>query len=389
MKYNFDEIINRRNTDSIKWNRTDDWPTGKDVLPLSVADMDFKSPPEIIQSIKERAEHGVFGYASPSDSYYESVINWVRNRHDWKIRRDWISYTSGVIPALNIAIAAFTNPGDSIVVQSPVYPPFFSIVNNNDRKLIINKLAAHEGRYYIDFDNLEKQLSDGAKMMLLCSPHNPVGRVWSYEELKLITDLCLKNNVLLVSDEIHSDIVYSPIKHIPLGSFSEELANNSITCISPSKTFNIPGIGMSTAIIPNKELYDKFSTTLTKLITSGMNNIFGPLASEIAYRYGADWLDELLIYLEENSKLLDKYFKENIPKIKYSKPQGTYLAWLDCRNLGIEYKDLRDFVFTNAKIELQDGIHFGSGGEGYLRLNFASPKQIIIEALERLKSALS
>ena len=389
MKYNFDAVIDRRNTNSIKWDRVDKLFESRDGLPLSVADMDFKSPPEITQSIKTRAEHGFFGYSAIPDSYYEAVMNWVSSRHNWEIQKEWITFTPGVIPSLNIAIVAFTNPGDGILVQSPVYPPFFSIVRNNGRKLVNNQLKVREGRYVIDFDILEKQLSEGVKMMLLCSPHNPVGRVWSYEELKLISDLCLKNNVLLVSDEIHSDIIYSHTKHTPLGSISEELANNSITCIAPTKTFNIPGVGFSSVIIPNKNLYDEFNRTSANMAIGGMHGVFGPLAGEAAYRYGANWLDQLLVYLEGNADLLHKYIKENVSKIKFNKPEGTYLGWLDCRDLEIKYEDLRSYFITKVKIELNDGMPFGAGGEGYLRLNFASPRSIIMEALERLKVGLS
>jgi cystathionine beta-lyase len=389
LKYNFDEIVDRKNTDSIKWSSVSRLWENNDGLPLSTADMDFKSPLEIIQAIKERADHGVFGYAAIPDSYYEAVVNWVKSRHNWEINREWITCTSGVIPALNIAIVAFTKPGDSILIQTPVYPPFYSIIKNNNRTLVNNQLIFKDGRYSIDFDALEKQLSSGVKMMLLCSPHNPVGRVWSYKELKLISELCLKNNVLLVSDEIHSDIVYSQAKHIPLSSISEELANNSITCISPTKTFNIPGVGISTAIIPSKKLNDEFNTTLSKMAVGGIHNIFGILTSEGAYRYGFEWLKQLLAYLEGTADMMDNYINENIPGIKFSKPEGTYLGWLDCRELGIEYVDLREYFISKAKVELYDGKHFGSNGEGFLRFNFAYPRSVIKDALERIKASLS
>lgn len=388
MKYNFDEIVDRKNTDSIRWSAGNKLWKNKDGLPLSTADMDFKSPVEIIQAIKKRADHGVFGYAYISDTYYEAVINWVKNRHNWEIKREWITCSPGVIPALNASIAAFTRPGDSILIQTPVYPPFFSIVKNNSRNLVINQLLYNDGRYSIDFDTLEKQLTSGVKMMLLCSPHNPVGRVWSYKELKLISELCLKNDVLLVSDEIHSDIVYSKVEHTPLSSISEDIAANSITCISPTKTFNIPGVGISTAIISNRKLHDEFNATLSKMAAS-VHNIFGILASEEAYRYGSEWLNQLLPYLESTADLMDKYIRENIPGIKFSKPEGTYLGWLNCRELGIRYEDLREYFISKAKVELNDGKQFGENGEGFLRFNFASPRSVIIDALERIKASLS
>ncbi len=254
--------------------------------------------------------------------------------------------------------------------------------------MIENQLIYKDGRYTIDFDILEKQLSSGVKMIILCSPHNPVGRVWSYEELKTVGELCIKYNVLMVSDEIHSDIVYSKIKHTPLSSISEEIANNSITCISPTKTFNIPGVGISTAIIPNKKLRDEYNKTLIKMAANGTHNIFSILASEIAYRHGAEWLDQLLPYLESNANLMEMYIRENIPAIKFSKPEGTYLGWLDCRQLGIEHENLRDYFVLRAKVELQDGRLFGSNGLGFLRFNFATPRSVVKEALERIKASL-
>ncbi|HHV96523.1 MAG TPA: pyridoxal phosphate-dependent aminotransferase [Clostridiaceae bacterium] len=388
MRYNFDEIVDRKNTDSHRWNLVNKLWKDKDGLPLSTADMDFKSPIEIIQAIKDRADHGIFGYAFIPDSYYEAVINWVKSRHNWEIKREWLICTSGVVFALNTAIVTFTNPEDSILIQTPVYPPFFSIIKNNNRNLIENQLIYKDGRYTIDFDILEKQLSSGVKMIILCSPHNPVGRVWSYEELKTVGELCIKYNVLMVSDEIHSDIVYSKIKHTPLSSISEEIANNSITCISPTKTFNIPGVGISTAIIPNKKLRDEYNKTLIKMAANGTHNIFSILASEIAYRHGAEWLDQLLPYLESNANLMEMYIRENIPAIKFSKPEGTYLGWLDCRQLGIEHENLRDYFVLRAKVELQDGRLFGSNGLGFLRFNFATPRSVVKEALERIKASL-
>jgi len=388
LRYNFDEIVDRKNTDSHRWNLVNKLWKDKDGLPLSTADMDFKSPIEIIQAIKDRADHGIFGYAFIPDSYYEAVINWVKSRHNWEIKREWLICTSGVVFALNTAIVTFTNPEDSILIQTPVYPPFFSIIKNNNRNLIENQLIYKDGRYTIDFDILEKQLSSGVKMIILCSPHNPVGRVWSYEELKTVGELCIKYNVLMVSDEIHSDIVYSKIKHTPLSSISEEIANNSITCISPTKTFNIPGVGISTAIIPNKKLRDEYNKTLIKMAANGTHNIFSILASEIAYRHGAEWLDQLLPYLESNANLMEMYIRENIPAIKFSKPEGTYLGWLDCRQLGIEHENLRDYFVLRAKVELQDGRLFGSNGLGFLRFNFATPRSVVKEALERIKASL-
>ncbi len=388
MTYYFDKIISRRNTNSEKWDMLLNVFGNSDVLPLWVADMDFEAPPEISQSIKQRAEHSVYGYTAIPDSCYEAILNWLKNRHGWQVDREWISFSHGVIPSLCAAIMAFTKPGDGILIQSPVYPPFFRIVQNNGRRLVNNQLRCHEGKYTIDFDTLQKQLSEGVKMMILCSPHNPVGRVWSRDELNKIGELCLKYNVILVSDEIHSDIIYPNAKHTPIGSVSEELAQISVTCIAPSKTFNIPGLGISSVIIPNSKLSDIYNKTVSNLGMS-MGGIFGPIAGEAAYRYGADWLDQLLVYLQGNIDSLSQYLEENIPQIKLSKPEGTYLAWLDCKGLGLGgQEELRDFMINKARLGLNNGTSFGPGGEGYQRLNFGCPRPVLIEALERLKAAI-
>lgn len=292
-----------------------------------------------------------------------------------------------MISSLCAAVIAFTEPGDGILIQSPVYPPFFSIVRNNDRHLVNNQLKCDGGKYIIDFDALQKQLSEGIKMMILCSPHNPVGRVWSKDELNQVGELCLKYNVILVSDEIHSDIVYSHAKHISAGSISEELAQNSIVCIAPSKTFNIPGLGISSVIIPNSKLAQIYNKTISRM-GMGMGNIFGPIAAETAYRHGAAWLDQLLVYLQGNIDLLSQYLEENIPQIKFSKPEGTYLAWLDCKELGMEQEELQSFMINKANLGLNNGVSFGPRGEGYQRLNFGCPRSVLIEALERLKAAV-
>ncbi|HOJ09660.1 MAG TPA: PatB family C-S lyase [Clostridiales bacterium] len=388
MNYNFDKIINRKNTNCEKWDMIEKSFGSSDVLPLWVADMDFEAPLEVAESIKKRTEHGVFGYTAVPYSYYKAVIDWLKVRHGWEVDRDWISLSHGVIPSLCAAIITFTNPGDKILIQSPVYPPFFSIVKNNGRCLVNNQLKISQGKYIIDFDNLQKQLSEGVKMMILCNPHNPVGRVWSRDELNQIGELCLKYNVMLVSDEIHSDLVYPYVKHIPAGSISEEIAQNSITCVAPSKTFNIPGLGISAVIIPNSRLSKMFNKTVSNMAMN-MSSIFGPIAAEAAYKYGADWLDQLLVYLQGNIDFLTQYLKDNIPQIKFFKPEGTYLAWLDCRDLGLDQKELKSFMTNKAKVGLIEGTAFGPGGEGYQRLNFACPRSVLVEALQRIKAAVN
>jgi cystathionine beta-lyase len=388
LRYDFDKKLNRNNTNCIKWDRLTSKYGYRKILPFSIADMDFESPVEIREVLIERAKHGVFGYAYIPNSYSEALINWMKKRHQYDIDSAWISYVPGVIPGINIGINAFSEVGDKILIQSPVYPPFYSIVNNSGRIVVNNKLSYKNGRYEIDFDLLEKQLSDEVKIMLICSPHNPVGRVWTKDELTKISQLCLKYNVMVISDEIHGDIVYSKHKQICFASISEEARNNSAICISPAKTFNIPGVSIASTIISNPKLYQKYKRTSTALLGSGVHDIFAILAGEAAYTHGEQWLEQLLIYLESNSDHLEKHFADNIKRIKYIKPEGTYLAWLDCRRLEIKAEDLRDYFINFTRLELNDGISFGEGGKGFLRFNFACPRIMVNEALERIEGML-
>ncbi|RKD29141.1 MalY/PatB family protein [Thermohalobacter berrensis] len=388
MSYNFDQIIERKNTNSAKWDGLKDVFGKDDVLPMWVADMDFRCPQPIVDAIVKRAEHGIYGYPKRPVSYYESIIYWMKKRHNWDIKEEWISFSPGVVPALNMLIMALTNPGDKVVVQSPVYFPFFSAVKNNNRVLVNNELKLQNGNYVMDFERLEKQIDSKTKMLILCSPHNPVGRVWSREELKRLGEICLKNNIIIVSDEIHSDIVYSGYKHTPIASISEELAKNTITCIAPSKTFNVAGLYTSVVIIPNKKLKDKYKNILER-IHIGMGNIFGIEALEAGYRYGEEWLENLLKYLEGNIEYSINFINKRIPKIKAIRPEGTYLLWLDYRELKLSNKELKNLMVDKAKVGLSDGAMFGSGGEGFQRMNIGCPREIIKEGLERIEKAIN
>ncbi|WP_425447038.1 MalY/PatB family protein [Dethiothermospora halolimnae] len=387
MKYNFDEVVDRMGTNSIKWDGMDRVYSRDDILPLWVADMDFKAPKPVIDALIDRAKHGIYGYSFRPDSYYEAIVDWIHKRHGWKIEKDWIEFSPGIVPAINIAVMTYTEPGDKIIVQNPVYYPFFSAVENNNRELLYNQLRLKDGKYFIDFDDLEKKIKSGAKMLILCSPSNPTGRVWTKDELERLGKLCTDNNVLIVSDEIHSDIVYKEHKHIPIASISRELLNNTITCMAPSKTFNIAGLSTSEIIIPNKKLRKKFNKEIER-IHVGMTNVFGIEALEAAYREGEEWLDQLLIYLQENVDFIKEYIANNIPKIEVVDPEGTYLIWLDCRGLGMNNRQLKRFMIEEAKVGLNDGPVFRQGGEGFQRINIGCPRSILKEGLERIEKAV-
>lgn len=388
MKYNFDKVLDRENTSSLKWDFTEVVFGKKDVLPMWVADMDFEAPQPVKDAIKKRASHGAYGYSFKPPSFYEAFIDWVKNRHGWVIRREWMILTPGVVPALNLAVMAFTKPGDKVIVQSPIYPPFFPAIENNGRQLVNNQLRFKNGRYEIDFEDLETKIASGARLLIFCSPHNPVGRVWEKEELLKLGELCLKNKVVLVSDEIHADLVFKGHKHTPTATISDDILNNTITCMAPSKTFNLAGLAVSAIIISNQTLFKMFSQSMEGVGIKAINN-FGIVGFEAAYRYGKEWLEQLLDYLQGNLEFILKYFEERIPKIQVIKPEGTYLIWLDCRQLGMDTKSLNNFMVKEAKVGLSDGPTFGPGGEGFQRINIACPRSILEDGLKRIEKAVN
>jgi cystathionine beta-lyase len=387
MAYDFDRTINRYQTASLKWDEADRLFGSSGILPMWVADMDFRVPRPVIEAIKRRAEHGIFGYTTRPASYYDAVIGWMKRRHNWEIRKEWICHSPGVVPALSMMVQAFTQPGEKILIQPPVYYPFATVVTNNGRELVYNRLIEDGGTYRMDFMDLERKLSDGVKMLILCSPHNPVGRVWSKEELEQLGRLCLEYGVLVVSDEIHADLVYSGHRHIPFAVLSEELAQNSVICTAPSKTFNLAGLQTSNIIIPNETLRKTFTRIIDRNVL-GLTNTFGVVATESAYREGDEWLDECLAYLEDNLAFLIRFVDSRIPTIKVIKPEGTYLVWLDCRSLGLEGKELKHLLRKKAKVALDDGSIFGPGGEGFVRINIACSRSVLEEGLHRIEQAL-
>ncbi|WP_457558133.1 MalY/PatB family protein [Candidatus Harpocratesius sp.] len=391
MVNNLNKIHDRKNTDSIKWNSKllNEWFHVKDVLPLWVADMDFRVPEAVIEAIKDRAEHGIFGYSFADDSYYQAVINWFDQNHNWKIKKNWILITPGVVPAINMLIQTFSRPGDQIIIQEPVYYPFKEGILANGRRPLINELKIVNGRYEMDFEDLEKKIQKKrVKMLILCSPHNPVGRVWSREELKTLGDLCLKNNILVISDEIHCDLIFSSHSHIPFASICSEFAENSITCTAASKTFNIAGLQASNIIIPNSSLRNEFKTTLQALGLSGGANIFGMLAIKTAYNKGKEWLKNVLSYIYQNYLFLKEFFSKYLFEAFVFPLEGTYLVWVDFRSLGITSKELDVLLKHQAKVLLDDGGMFGECGQGFQRFNIACPRLVLEETLNRIVNAV-
>lgn len=383
MKYDFDKKVLRRNTGCAKWDLGDE-----DVIPMWVADMDFEAPQPVIDAVKKRAAHGIYGYSFLQEPYYEAVINWMNKRHGWKTEKEWITFSPGVVPAVNMLVRALTQAGDNVIVQSPVYYPFYKAITNNGCQVVQSPLLYEKGRYYMNFDDLENKMKDDrTKLLILCSPHNPVGRVWTREELTKLGNLCLKYDVFVISDEIHSDLIYSGNKHIPFASLSEKFALNSAVCTAPSKTFNIAGLQISNIIIPDEKIRKLYKNVIE---SNGINdpNVFGIEACEAAYRGGEEWLDELLCYIEENRDYVINYIGNHIPEIKVVKPEGTYLIWLDCTKLKMKSQKLHEFFMKKAKVWFDEGYIFGTGGENFERMNIACPRATIEQALKRIEQAI-
>lgn len=384
-KYNFDAIIDRSSTGAIKIDLLEERFGRKDLLPFWVADMDFQSPPAIIDAIVERAKHGVFGYTSPSQSYFDSIINWLGSYHQWTIEQDWLTFVPGVVKGISFTIDCFLKDEDKVVIQPPVYPPFRTVPRMHNRKTVNNFLITKNGRFEIDFEDLENKIDDQCKLLILCNPHNPGGRVWTKEELGRIAEICYDKGVLVLSDEIHSDLVLEG-QHIPFASVSEKAAMNSITFMAPSKTFNIAGIISSFSVIPNPELRAKFNAYLEVSELSAAH-IFACTATEAAYTHGKEWLEEAKQYIRDNISFTKEYLEQNIPQIKPMIPEASFLIWLDCKALGLSQKELVSFFINDAKLALNDGSTFG-GEDGFMRLNVGCPRSILKQGLENLKEAI-
>ena len=381
--YDFDVVIHREQTDCVKYDLRKETFGKEDVVPMWVADMDFKTPDFITNAVAERAMHPIYGYSVMSESYYDSIVNWVKTRHSWDIHKDWISFTPGVVPGVNFAIQAFTQEGDGIIIQTPVYFPFADSIRQNGRKLIENQLVYKNGKYIIDFNDLEEKAKQ-AKMILLSSPHNPVGRCWSREELKTLGDICVRNSVIIVSDEIHNDLILPGYHHIPTATLSDEVANMTVTFIAPSKTFNLAGLATSSIIIQNKELREKF-TEFSNQIHVSRGNLFGYVASVAAYRHGAPWVDQLMEYIKGNFDYLSSFLKLETKQIRAVELEATYLAWIDFQKTGFSDKEVGQKLIFEAGLGLSPGPAFGNGGEGFQRMNLAAPRKTVEIACDRLK----
>ncbi|WP_042276646.1 MalY/PatB family protein [[Clostridium] dakarense] len=387
MDYNFDEIIDRSNTYSVKYDNRKTKFNRDDVIPLWVADMDFKTAKPIIDSVIERANHGVFGYTSTPKEYFEVIKNWQLKKNNWNVDTKYMSNATGVKTIMNHFMREFIHEGDKVIIQPPVYHGFFKVVENWDGELLYNPLKLVNGDYYMDYEDLEEKIKEGAKFLILCNPHNPVGRVWSKEELIKLAKICLENDVMIISDEIHSDLMLWGSKHTPLASISKEIAENTITCMSSTKTFNLAGLQVSTTIFPNLEMKEIYEDIQERLDSNKINTI-SLVANMAAYTKGEEWLEQLIKYIEGNIEFIIDFCAKNMPQIKPNRPGCTYLMWLDCKELNLDEDDLIDFFINEAGIGLNDGRDFGIEGSGYMRLNVACSRLLLEKAMNQLKDAV-
>ena len=387
MNYNFDEVVCRKHTDALKlealaprWGRTD-------LLPMWVADMDFKTPPFIVEVMKKRMECEVFGYTAKPESWYEAIISWQKRRHKWTITKEMISFVPGVVPALAMAVQAFTQRGEKVMIQQPVYNPFAQVIRNNHRELVNCPLELKDGQYYINFKLFEKKIK-GCKLFLFCHPHNPGGRVWTREELKKVATICAQNNVIIVADEIHADLTLLPYEHIPFASVSEEAKQNSVVFASPSKAFNMAGLATSYAVIANPTLRRRFESYVEgNELAAG--NVFAFHTIVAAYNKGEEWLQQMLTYVQGNIDEVVSYIKENIPQLKVIIPQASYLVFIDFSALQLNQKDIVALCTNRAHLALNDGSIYGEEGNGYMRINLACPRSVVRQALAQLKDAIT
>ena len=387
--YDFINAPHRKNQGCTKWDKADAiYGRGAtDLLPMWIADMDFAVAPPIVAALRKRVENMVYGYDFLTDEYYEAVIGWMKNRHHYEIQKDWITFTPGIVTALHMAVKAVTEPGDEVLMTTPVYGPFFGATKDEGRVMVDVPLLDDDGYYTMDWDGMEKAVTPKTKAMLLCSPHNPLGIVWTKEQLKKMADICIANNVLLVSDEIHSDLIFHGKKHIPTATVSEEIAGKVISCISGTKTFNLAGLQASTTVFPDLETKERFDRFWTNMDIH-RNNAFSSVAMETAFNEGEEWLEQLLEYLDGNFEYVKSFCEEHIPQIKVNVPDATYLMWLDCRGLGMDNETLRKFMIEKAGLGLNEGYTFGRSLTGYMRLNAACPRSILQQAMKQLRDAV-
>lgn len=385
--YNFDEIIDRRGTNCVKYDQLEERFGDRNLIPLWVADMDFRTPDFIVNALRERCDHEIFGYTFDSDEYYQSIINWVHYKHDWNIEREWLSYIPGIVKGIALAVQCFTEKGDKIIIQPPVYHPFRIVPESLGREVVYNPLKLGDEGYEMDFEQLEQVIDDRCKLLILSSPHNPGGIVWSKETLIRLAEICARQGVLVISDEIHAEMAFPQYKHRPFASVSQEAADNSITFMAPSKTFNIAGIVTSYAIVPNEVIRKRFYSFL-EAGEFNAGTIFAYTATIAAYTYGAEWLQQMRNYVMNNVRFVSDYLKYHIPSIKVYQPQASFLVWLDCRELRLPQEELVALFTKKAGLALNDGAMFGPGGEGFMRLNIGCPRSVLEQALDSLKKAL-
>jgi len=388
MKWNFDEAVSREGTNCVKYDLRKEVFGTSELIPMWVADMDFRTPDFIISAIRKRLSHEILGYSFRPSEYYSSISSWLLKRHNWDVPQEWICFCPGIVPALNLCTLAFTRPGESIVVQPPVYFPFFSAVENHGRNLIYNQLTEAGDRWKMDFDSLEKSVTPETKMIIISNPHNPVGMTWSSEELMQLADICLKHEIILLSDEIHSDLILPGYHHTPMANLSDKIAEITVTCIAPSKTFNLAGLSTSSVIISNPVLR-KYFNSKTDHLHIGNGNIFGTVASIAAYSEGSEWISELMIYINQNAEYVINYCSTLIPEILPVRPEATYMIWLDCRKLGMTGKELQEFFVEKAKVGMNEGSSFGPGGEGFMRMNIGTTKMNVMKAMEQIEKAVA
>lgn len=385
-KYNFDEQIERRGSGCVKYDDLNIVFGKSDILPLWIADMDFRVADVIIEDIQKQLEHGVLGYSSALPSVYKSIVNWVKRRNDWDVKAGWITFCPGVVPGLSVAVQAFTKPGDKVIIQPPVYPPFFRVVKENNRTLVENRLIEKEDGYYVmDYEDLESKLKD-ASLFILCSPHNPVGRSWTKEELMKLGELCLKYNVPVICDEIHADLHMPGHKHIHFANLTPEIANNTFTFLAASKTFNIAGLSQGIGIASNADMLKKYNEEYNRHFLD--KSLLGLVATRAAFDRGEEWLSQAVQYVSENADYVISYINKEIPKVKVRKPEASYLLWLDFRSLNLSQADLVHFLVHEAGIGMNDGTNFGENGKGFVRMNLACPRATLEKALKQLKDAM-
>ena len=385
---NFDEIIDRKNTDSIKYDLAARRGMPEGILPMWVADMDFRAPDCVLDALAERCQHGIFGYSESTERYFSAVATWMRDSHGWEVRPEWLVKTPGVVFAVATAVRALTREGDGVLIQQPVYYPFEQVVRENGRRLAVSELVYENGRYAVDFEDFERKIvSENVRLFILCAPHNPVGRVWTAGELIRLGDICLRHGVLVVSDEIHADFVFPGYKHIVFSALKPEFEKITVTCTAPSKTFNLAGLLVSNIFIPNESLRGAFRQALGR-VGYHQTNVMGLIACRAAYEGGRPWLEALKSYLTENLAYVRDYIQEKLPEIRLVEPEGTYLAWLDFKSLGLTVEALEELMVKKAGLWLDGGTMFGAGGAGFQRINIACPRSILSEAMERLYKAM-